>query len=782
MLVTNPLDAAAATYYRLGPSPGCWAGHAAAALGLDGPVDPAALRRLLQGWHPEGRIRLRARSGGHPRAGWDLVFAAPKSVSLLVGVGPPGLARAVLDAHQAAVVDAMGWLETHACCARRSGAHAAALGVVAARFDHARSKAGDPHLHSHLVLANLTVDEDGRWSALDSNTLWTRRRGLSAVYDLGLRHQLRRAGIAGPWRATGTGTWDLDVVSPAARRAASRRGAELAALLSGRAEPTVAARRAARARSRAGPGDDRMAEMWRSVVAGLAGGGLAVPELPLGGPSGPAGQRPSRPADEAAPALGPDRVVGDGGGLGSETAVTEWLLERRSTFRSDDVLAALAATSATGAAPADAQAWAERYCERAVATAEGRVTSRAAAALDARIAARVRPVGPGHALRVDGVARVLSERPELTAAGTGMCEALDVLVARDGRAYRLDPPGWGRGRREHFVHQAALLDAARLAWQRAGLDVVVLTPPVAASRWRTLTGLAPPRAAARPDVVVLDRADRLAGPQLDAVVDRVAALGATLVAVRGGTLPARARAVCEAFERFPALPPAELPPLRAPGRPEAVARAGRLAVYPGPYAAITGLVRQWAAAGDDHLLCGLGPAEVIALNETARAACRALGALDGPEVHLAGRAFAVGDRVVPLARRAGAPGSDGQVVGVDPVRRVITVRWSGGTETRVDAWLARAVGHGYALTPGGIGLRRCGVALLGDPADLADGGARVRLAAFVAPALPAPAHRADLSRDEGVLYLRQLAQDCEPSLATGGRRRRIGREGAGIGL
>jgi hypothetical protein len=46
------------------------------------------------------------------RPGIDVTISAPKSVSVLFGLGDPQVASAVRDAHQAAVAEALGYLES----------------------------------------------------------------------------------------------------------------------------------------------------------------------------------------------------------------------------------------------------------------------------------------------------------------------------------------------------------------------------------------------------------------------------------------------------------------------------------------------------------------------------------------------------------------------------------------------------------------------------------------------------------------------------------------------
>ena len=79
----------------------------------------------------------------------------------------------------------LGVLERAACRVRRGqGGHTVldGDGFVAAAFRHRTSRAGDPHLHTHVVIANLAhAPSDDRWTALDGRPLysWCRRSGTS---------------------------------------------------------------------------------------------------------------------------------------------------------------------------------------------------------------------------------------------------------------------------------------------------------------------------------------------------------------------------------------------------------------------------------------------------------------------------------------------------------------------------------------------------------------------------------------------------------------------------
>ena len=63
-------------------------------------------------------------------------------------------------------------------------------GFVAAAFRHRTSRAGDPHLHSHVVVANATRSDDGRWGALDARHLYLHAKTAGYLYEAHLRAEL----------------------------------------------------------------------------------------------------------------------------------------------------------------------------------------------------------------------------------------------------------------------------------------------------------------------------------------------------------------------------------------------------------------------------------------------------------------------------------------------------------------------------------------------------------------------------------------------------------------
>jgi hypothetical protein len=94
-------------YAEHGEAPGYWLASSQQ-LGLEGLVRPDDLRAVLSGTDPStGEGLHRAKNRKIP--GWDLTFRAPKSVSILWGLGEPDIATQVVAAHEVAVARAVSY-------------------------------------------------------------------------------------------------------------------------------------------------------------------------------------------------------------------------------------------------------------------------------------------------------------------------------------------------------------------------------------------------------------------------------------------------------------------------------------------------------------------------------------------------------------------------------------------------------------------------------------------------------------------------------------------------
>lgn len=149
--------------------------------------------------------RLReSRRATSTRQGYDVVFRPAKGWSVLWAVGTPELRQELHRVHHRAVDDALAYLEetaargraTVAWRDRRVRVRARGEGFVVACFDHRESRAGDPLLHTHCLIANVTRLPDGRLGALEASGLFRQQRAADAVYRATfLRLASQRLGI-----------------------------------------------------------------------------------------------------------------------------------------------------------------------------------------------------------------------------------------------------------------------------------------------------------------------------------------------------------------------------------------------------------------------------------------------------------------------------------------------------------------------------------------------------------------------------------------------------------
>ncbi len=171
-----------------------WGGEGAARLELFGKVDAEVFEQVLAGKLPNGAT-ISGGAGEHV-AGMDLTFSAPKSVSLIALIGGD---KRVIAAHIQAVRTTMAWVEKNLAYARQgaNGRETLATGkLVYALFPHDVSRAHDPQLHVHAVIANATQRPDGAWRALRNTELYKQNTLIGAIYNAELRASLEKLGYA----------------------------------------------------------------------------------------------------------------------------------------------------------------------------------------------------------------------------------------------------------------------------------------------------------------------------------------------------------------------------------------------------------------------------------------------------------------------------------------------------------------------------------------------------------------------------------------------------------
>lgn len=194
--------------------------------------------------------------------GFDLTFAAPKSVSMVWAVGDDKtrlqVESAVAEARQAALsylAEHAGYSRVHdqeATDAKRAEMAAAGTldltnpaerargqvkrlvpveGLSGAVYEHHESRTLDPHLHSHTLLSNRAfVSENQQWQAIDGTSLYREAKSAGSVYQAMLRSVLTRD-LGVEWAAVdeATGMADLAGISRENIEAASTRHTEITA-------------------------------------------------------------------------------------------------------------------------------------------------------------------------------------------------------------------------------------------------------------------------------------------------------------------------------------------------------------------------------------------------------------------------------------------------------------------------------------------------------------------------------------------------------------------------
>jgi conjugative relaxase-like TrwC/TraI family protein len=145
-------------------------------------------------------------------AGYDFTFSIPKSASVLWGVADASIQSRIVQAHHAAVSEVVAYMEREVAATRTGTtaydgavAQVDVTGLIATAFDHFDSRAGDPHLHTHVVISNkVRTVLDGKWRSLDGRPMHAAVVALSELHEslfadaltrsLGVRWEMRERG------------------------------------------------------------------------------------------------------------------------------------------------------------------------------------------------------------------------------------------------------------------------------------------------------------------------------------------------------------------------------------------------------------------------------------------------------------------------------------------------------------------------------------------------------------------------------------------------------------
>ncbi|MCW2993816.1 MAG: conjugative relaxase [Conexibacter sp.] len=701
-------------YSGRGEAQGVWLGTAAERDGLDGAVEDDAFLTLLS-TETERQRKVLA---------YDLTFSAPKSVSVLFGLGDRTVAPVVRDVHDQAVADALGYIERNAVWTRRGqGGHRVLRGegVKVAAFRHRSSRAGDPQLHTHAVVANETAAE-GRATTLDGRALYAHAKTAGYLYEASLRRGLTEV-LGVEWEPVRKGIAEICGVDDRVLEHFSRRRAEILERLAetggrSRRAAEIAALDTRRAKNHNIDGPT-LRDQWRARAVEIGYGSEDVTAL-----LDRHRPRATRPPDLEATA---HDLAGPGG-----------LTEQASTFDRRDVLRAWAEAHRDGADAERLEALTDRWLASAHAVRleddnGRRQLGGARYSTPEMLALEHRLITDAAARQRTDVAQIspeaatahLERRPRLS----GEQAAMAARLTTSGNGIEVVRSAAGTGK----THALA---AAREIWEADGIRVfgVALAARAAVELESTagidsttiagfLDDVEHARGLPHGSVLVVDEAGMVGSRAIDRLARHAADTHSKLVLVgddhqlpeidAGGAFRGLADSLGaielrEVHRQNQQWDRDALAQLRdGDVRAFTYRDHGRLVARPTAHELRLTLVDDWwesARTGHhDAVMIAHRRSDVADLNALARARMDRDGRLGPEQVSSGDRAFAVGDEVIARRndRRAGlVNGTRARVTAIDTDRRTVEITTLAGDRRQVDSnyldegWLQ----HGYALT------------------------------------------------------------------------------------
>jgi len=182
-------------YYQKNNEIGVWQGKGAESLNLQGNISHEQFDRLCHGINP---ITDEVLVDSSKRAGTDLTFSAPKSVSILMELSNNEEELLIRQAHDKAVEDTLKFIEENYSQTReqidgvRNTINTG--NFVIAKFQHDTSRELDPQLHTHSFVLNMTQKENGEWRALHNDELFKNKMLFGQMYRNQLASNLKELG------------------------------------------------------------------------------------------------------------------------------------------------------------------------------------------------------------------------------------------------------------------------------------------------------------------------------------------------------------------------------------------------------------------------------------------------------------------------------------------------------------------------------------------------------------------------------------------------------------
>jgi conjugative relaxase-like TrwC/TraI family protein len=728
----DPVAAAAAYYASRGETPMVWGGGGRGLLRLDGEVELGDYRAVfgVGGAHdPASGGRL----VGCRRPGLELVVSPHKSVAELGVIGRAEDMHEIADAERDATLAYLDHLVVQSGGRRgRAQTRVATGGLIWATSRHATTRAGDPQVHDHVLIANAVAmgDARGGWKGADTAFLRDHLHAATAVGRMAAAAKAVELGygiVADPGPSGRLGSWAIAGIPAEVCALHSTRSAQITAAVgpdASYASRAVAAR-ATRDRKDHVPVADLLVGWQADLVA--------------------AGYPPADLVAEVE-AVGPayEPVVVDLEGLAAELLGPSGRLAGEKTFTRGDVIVAVVphlhglplslldkavetvlSQDDAVALPAVVGCREPVWAARCVLNDEQRITELAEKLTgdegpkvsDEVALAAVAELGE----RLGGSLTDTQRQVAVGLLTSGHRLEVVIGVAGSGKTTTLAAVRAGFETAGYSVVGTATSgQAAKNLADGAGID----SRTIASLSWRLDHGSL---ALSDRHVLIVDEGAMTADVDLARLLTAVERAGAKLVLVGddrqlgaigpGGALTALVKrhpehlwALTDNLRQANPAEGAVLAQLRDGNIVAAIswyARNGRVHPAADRRHAVAGMIRAWASdldAGRDTLLLAYRRDNVEALNQAARELFERAGRLTGPELTApGGRRYRAGDRVITFApgpKGAWVTSQPAQVTVVNPEAQTITVVTPDGRTLHLGAedMGAERLGYGYAIT------------------------------------------------------------------------------------
>ena len=169
------------------------------------------------------------------RSAYDATLSVEKSISIVALLSRGDLQDEVMAAYEAANKVAIDHLNEHASDGRAKGGAIGTEGLTIASFVHSTTRTNDPSLHTHNVVMNAVVDENGEGRTPDGRLLYTVQAEAASLATAELRYQLQdRLGFE--FYQRDNGVWEIDGIPEELITEFSQRSHEIEAALDGVAD------------------------------------------------------------------------------------------------------------------------------------------------------------------------------------------------------------------------------------------------------------------------------------------------------------------------------------------------------------------------------------------------------------------------------------------------------------------------------------------------------------------------------------------------------------------